>query len=244
MGVYTWCARSLKKGYKGVLLPRIVAALGEGLTYSAESAFSKDDFLAMDLFSRDIDNFSSEDEIAGKVGDVTYAIHEIRATRTEGSGKHRRTVTVFAGPMVRLDFNKNFAGHTVVVSNAESQILGGLFGESDTRQGKTLSRMENPEFENAFSVYSTDDQQARYILTPKLMELILGAAQRLNTDVRLAFAHNSVFVAVRDSRNRFEATLFKSVTPDSALGDFVEVLGLVESLVTTLELETRIWSRV
>jgi hypothetical protein len=242
--VTTACHNALKKSYKGLVLPRVVKALGDGLSYSAESSLTKEDFLSMDMFSRLVESWNSEDEISGRVGDVSYAMHECYATRTEGSGKNRRTVTIFRGVITRLDFNKNFVGHTVVVPNSESQILGGLFGESDSRRGKTLSRMENPEFEDEFSVYSSNDQQARYILTPKLMELILAARNRLETSVRLAFLGNSVFLAVSDSTNRFEAPLFGSVSPENAMGEFIECIELAESLVKTLDLETRIWSRV
>jgi hypothetical protein len=234
----------LAKNYKRFVVQRVVTALGQGLKYSAESRFTKRDFLEMDLFEQRAEQWQAEDEVSGKKNAVSYCVLEGKATRTEGSGKNRRTVLIFKGLIVRLDFNKNFAGHTVVVPDRESKILGGLFGESQTRRKKELVSLENVDFEGQFSVYSTDQQEARYLLTPKLMELILEARALLGSELRLSFHDNSVFVTVPQTQDRFEVKLFgEKVTPESAVGELAEVIRLAERLIDTLELETRIWSR-
>ncbi|HEY9230469.1 MAG TPA: DUF3137 domain-containing protein [Gemmatimonadaceae bacterium] len=237
--------RALNKTYKQIVVSRVVTALGHGMTYSPESSFTKEDFLRMDLFAQRTERWSAEDEVRGRKNAVTYSILEGKATRTEGSGKNRRTVVIFRGSIARLDFNKNFAGHTVVVPDGESKILGGLFGEASSRRQKDLCRLESVEFEAEYSVYSTDQQEARYILTPKMMELILGAAAAY-PGVRMSFNDNSVFVTIPTSENRFEVGgLFGSrITPEIACGELAEVVHLAERLIDTLDLETRIWSRV
>lgn len=237
--------RKLSKTYKQIVVRRVVSALGHGLSYTPESKFTKQDFLDMDLFEKRTEQWHSEDEICGRKNAVTYAILEAKATRTEGSGKNRRTVTIFKGLIIRLDFNKNFQGHTVVVPDSESKILGGLFGEAESRRRKEIARLESVDFEKIYSVYCSDQQEARYILTPKLMELILHAKSSLACDVRLSFHDNSVFVCVPQSADRFEFGFFGGkVSPEGIVGDLAEVVLLAERLVDTLELETRIWSRV
>jgi hypothetical protein len=241
-GAHQW--RALNKKYKQIVVTRVVNALGQGMTYSAESSFTKQDFLDMDLFQLRTEKWNAEDEVGGRKNAVTYTILEGKATRTEGSGKNRRTITIFKGSIVRLDFNKNFRGHTVVVPDSESKILGGLFGESSTRRRKELCRLENVVFEKQYSVYGSDQQEARYILTPKMMELILEAALT-HPQLRMSFHDNSVFVTVPSGEDRFEiGGLFGRVTPEAACGELVEVVRLAERLIDALELETRIWSRV
>lgn len=237
--------RKLAKTYKQIVVSRVVSALGHGLTYSPESRFTKQDFLDMDLFQLRTERWRAEDELTGRKNAVTYSILEAKATRTEGSGKNRRTITIFQGIIVRLDFNKHFQGHTVVVPNSESQILGGLFGESQSRRRKDLCRMESVEFEDAFSVYASDQQEARYLLTPKLMELIMRSRLVLPGDLRLSFHDNSLFVTLAHKVNRFEISLMgRRITPESALGELAELVDLAERLIDTLDLETRIWTRV
>jgi hypothetical protein len=237
--------RKLAKAYKHIVVRRVVGALGEGLSYSPESNFSRQDFLDMDLFEQRCEQWRAEDEICGRKNAVAYSIFEAKATRTEGSGKNRRTVVIFRGIIARLDFNKNFRGHTVVVPDAESKILGGLFGESETRRKKDLARLESVEFERMYSVYTTDQQECRYILTPKLMELILNAQATLGVPVRLSFHDNSVFMTVPQNVDRFEFGWFGSrVSPEGIVGDLAEVVHIAERLVDVLDLETRIWTRV
>src|SRR5688500_8334962 len=178
--------RQLAKKYKSIVVRRVVSALGQGLSYSPESRFTKQDFIGMDLFEKQCEQWHAEDEICGRKNAGGYSILEAKATRTEGSGKNRRTVTIFKGLIIRLDFNKNFGGHTVVVPDAESKILGGLFGEAESRRRKDIARLENVDFEKIYSVYCTDQQEARYILTPKFMELVLQAKATLG-DIRLSF---------------------------------------------------------
>ena len=237
--------QQLSKNYKDIVVRRIVAAIGEGLTYNPESSLTKDEFLSMDLFNLRCEDWHSEDEVSGEKNTVAYSVHEAKATRTEGSGKSRRTVMIFKGLIVQLEFNKNFAGHTVVVPQREADILLGLFGESGSRRRKEIVHLENADFENLYSVYSTNDQEARYLLTPKMMELILHARSVLDSDIRLAFIDNSLFLTIPTSADRFEVSLFNErVTPETAAGDLVEVVGIAEKLVDVLDLETRIWTRV
>ena len=237
--------QQLKKSYKGIVVRRVITALAKGLTYTPESTFAKPDFNGMHLFDRNAERWKSEDEICGKKNEVSYSLHEVRASYMQRSGKHSREVIIFKGVIVRLDFNKNFQGHTIVVSESQGKILGGLLGESESRKGKQIVRLESADFENQFSVYSTDDQEARYLLTPKLMELVLEAQALLGGELRLSFHDNSVFVTVPQETDRFEVGLFGSkVTPEGVVGDLVELVSLADRLIETLQLETRIWSRV
>jgi hypothetical protein len=225
-GAQQW--RALNKSYKRILVTRVAAALGQGMTYSAESRFTKRDFIEMDLFEKTVEKWHAEDEVGGRKNVVTYSILEAKATATEGSGKNRRTVVVFKGSIVRLDFNKNFLGHTVVVPDSESKILGGLFGESKSRRRKDICRLESVDFEKLYSVYGTDQQEARYLLTPKMMELIIEAQRVLGSDLRLSFHDNSVFVTIPQSRNRFEmgGIFGVRITPEIACGELAEVVSL------------------
>ena len=235
--------REVAKTYKGLVVHRVVKALGEGLTYRPQSSLTERAFLSMELFADTPTSFTSEDEIGGKKNNVSYSVHEVRATRRE----RKRTIVIFGGLMIRLDFNKNFRGRTSVVPNGERVSSGSLLGKLLSvagRQAKQAVRLENPDFERLFDVYSTDDQEARYLLTPKLMELVLAAnAAQSEGALRLAFLENSLYVAIPMTCNYFEASLTTTVTPESAVGDLAEVIAFAERLVDELQLETRLWSR-
>jgi len=235
----------IKKWYKTLVVSRVVQALGNGLTYSAESGFTRDQFKTMNLFRDRCDVWKSEDQISGRRNEVDYTIHEVRAARREKRGKQTVEVVFFKGLIVALEFNKNFSGHTVVVPDSDGKLLGGLFGEMDSRSGKHRITLPDADFENLYTAYSDDDQQANYLLTPKLLQLILRARNALGADLRLCFYQNNLFVAVPSDADRFEVGWFASkVTPEDAMGDLADVVHLAEQLIVVLDLETRIWSRV
>jgi hypothetical protein len=234
----------LSKTYKQVVVGRIVQALGQGLTYSAESRCTRDRFIAMDLFHKRTEKWTAEDEICGHKNAVPFSLFEARATRTEGSGKSRHTVIIFKGLIVQLDFNKNFHGHTVIVPDSESQIMGGLFGESESRGRKELCHMDNVTFEKTFSVYSSDQQEARYLLTPKMMDLILATQSSFGA-IRCCFQDSSMVITIPSSANRFEIRMWGAkMTPESAVGELAQCVELAERLIDALDLETRIWTKV
>lgn len=235
--------RELNRWYKQMVIRRVVDALGNGLTYSYDSSFSKAHFHELDCFSTRADVWQSEDQVSGMCNHIAFTLHEVRAAKRERRGKNTHEVVFFKGHIVILEFNKNFHGHTVVVPDREGRILGGLFGEADSRRSKNLVHLANADFERVYTVYSTNDQEAHYLLTPKLMELVLHARAHLG-DLRLAFFQNSLYVAIPSSHDRFEIGLFGGrVTPERVVGDFADVLALVEQLIQTLDLETRIWTR-
>jgi hypothetical protein len=236
-----WARRVLARWYKKMVIQRVVEALGPGLTYSAASGLTREEFRAIDLFQSRIDEWKSEDQINGARHDVSFALHEVRAARRERRGKNTHTVVFFKGVVAELEFNKNFHGHTVVVPDRESKHLG-LFGEADNRGAKQLVHVADADFEDAYAVYTTDAQEAHYLLTPKLVQLVLQARQHFG-DIRLGFYQNSLYVTLPSSRNRFEAGLFTQVTPQSALQELADVVGLAEQLIDVLGLELRIWTR-
>jgi hypothetical protein len=234
--------RALNKIYKTIVVTRTVNALGQGLTYSPQASFSVNDFNNMGLFTKEAENWRAEDEICGRKNAVTYTILEARATRTEGSGKNRRTVRIFQGVIARLDFNKNFRTHTIIVPDNESW---GLFSEAENRHQKTLARMDSVEFEKCFSVYCMDQQEARYLLTPKLMALLMRANAALGGKIRASFQDNHLYITIPSTQDRFNVGIFTStIAPETIVGELAEVIGLAERLIDTLDLETRIWSRV
>ncbi|HET9003375.1 MAG TPA: hypothetical protein VFN39_05160, partial [Gemmatimonadaceae bacterium] len=124
--------REVTKAYKGLVVHRVVKALGDGLTYRPDSSLTEQAFLAMDLFADRPTTFSSEDEISGRKNNVSYSIHEVSATRRE----QKRTIVVFGGLMIRLDFNKNFRGRTNVVPNGEAVSTGSLLGKLLSAAGR------------------------------------------------------------------------------------------------------------
>ena len=106
-----------------------------------------------------------------------------------------------------------------------------------------LVKLENPDFERAFVVYASNQIEARYILTPALMERILEYQRRTGAELRLGFVDSCVYVAIPESGELFEPKLLTSIVGISYVKDYLMRLGLITSIVDEFNLNTRIWGK-
>jgi hypothetical protein len=147
------------------------------------------------------------------------------------------------------DFNKHFHGVTYVRPDNSERFLG-RFGQSLQEFGETLDydnrelvKLEDPEFEKFFAVSSTDQIEARYILSPSMMQRLLGLRTRHGRDVHVAFIANHVYLALSQS-DLFEPPSLRTPLTVDAVRRISTDLQSVLCIVEDLDLNTRIWSKV
>ncbi len=86
-----------------------------------------------------------------------------------GAGKNRRVEPIFEGQIIQFtDFDRSKESHGYV-QIFEKKFISSIKGW--TEKHKILT--ENEVFNSRFEVFATDEHNAFYILTPKLLELIM-----------------------------------------------------------------------
>jgi len=136
---------------------------------------------------------------------------------------------------------------TRILPDNESSLFSGI---GKAMQGffpfgsKDLVRLEDPEFENHFQVYATDQVEARYLLSTSLMRRILDLREAWNgCALRISFLNSNIHVAIPCQRNFFEPDLSQSLLENAP---FHRIAGEIRSclqLVEQLNLDARIWTR-
>lgn len=203
-------------------IKRIIAALSRQLAYKPASSLTQQQFVAMDLFPGRVERFRSRDEIAGRAGDTRYTLHHVRAAGAE------RGAAIFDGVVVKIEFGEPFPGHTVVIPDASA--ADAPMGPG-SRVKKDLVFLKNPVFEQSFSVYASDYYDARRLVTPQLMDVIMAGATAIDAEVRLAFVQRSLFVAVPGDALKVDTGIFAApLTPQSAVGRLLHILAFSERL--------------
>lgn len=180
------------------------------------------------------DRSKFEDLVTGKRGDVDFELFEAhleeRRTTTDSKGRTQTTwVTVFQGQCLRLDFHKTFYGKTLVTRDA------GFFNRFGGAKGLQRASLEDPTFEKIFEVYTTDQVESRYLLTPDFMQKLVDLeAVFKGGKLKAAFEGGEIYVTVQGG-NLFEpGSMFKPL--DSAdrvrelLEDFAAVFGLIDAV--------------
>lgn len=233
---YTGKSEILCSTYKTQIISRLVETLIENGRYEPQTGISEQTFNQCRLFNTP-DRYSSEDYISGKKGQTPFCFAEIHAeekhTQTDSKGRTTTTwSTLFKGFMFIADFNKDFSGQTVVFRNS-------IFNFIKSNRVK----LESPEFEKLFDVYSTDQVEARYILSPAMMERIIALDKQFNGGILISFYNSSVVIAVSNSRNHFESSLWRPVNHTKTLRDEYNTISALTSIIEVLDLNTRIWTK-
>ena len=225
-----WFARArgeLKSNLANIAAKRMVSALSKDLTYKSGSSLTQQQFVATDLFGAPAAKFVSRDEIGGRARGLRFTVHHLYVAGRE------KDAVIFDGAVIRIDFPAPFPGHTVILPDKAGQ-LPGSHARPGTRVKKDLVLLKHPAFEKMFSVYATDYYEARRVVTPKLMVLVMEAATTFGTDVRLAFVQKSLFVLVASQALRVHAPLFGApLTPREAVGTLRQLVTLAEGLAVS-----------
>jgi hypothetical protein len=242
--------KSYVGNFKAAVIMPLVKFVDEALEYRPESCITEDDFIRSRIFSRKPDRYKGDDLVMGRIGVTQVAFSEVHAeyktTSHTGKTRHTEWHTIFKGLFFIGDFNKDFQRTTVVLPDYAEKLLG-KWGQA--LQGMTflsdlkLVKLEDQEFEREFVVYSQDQVEARYILSPGLMQRIVQFKRKTGKDISLSFVGSKVFLAVPHTEDLFEPKLFKTLLDFEVVRQYFEDLSIGVEVVDDLNLNTRIWSK-
>lgn len=231
--------------FKILVIDRIVRFLDNNLNYDRRRYIPQSTFMLSQIFTTTPNRYKGDDFVSGTVGETKIQFCELKAQYESGSGKNRTVKTVFKGLFFIGDFNKNFTCQTVVLPDNAEKFFGRLGQKLQSMNfaRDDLVRLDNPEFEKHFVVYSNDQVGARYILSTSLMERIVGFKKKSNQNIHLSFVGSMVFVAISFPRNLFEPRIFRTLLDFEPIREYFEDLQLAIQIVDDLNLNTRIWTK-
>lgn len=242
---YVSLARPFVRRFKQDVIARVIRYFDPSLTYAPGEHVSQAQLEDAGMFVQRIDRFDGEDLVRGRIGATDILFSEVHAEHETHSGKNTRWHTIFRGLYFIADFNKHFHGLTLVLPDVAERMFG-LVGrqlQEWSRGRGELIRLEDAEFEKHFVVYGSDQIEARYILSPALMQRIVRFRQKEDRKIYLAFVQSRVHVAVATGKNMFEPRLFSSVARPELIQDYLADLEFAVGIVHDLNLNTRIWTK-
>ncbi|PAV31512.1 hypothetical protein CIL05_02320 [Virgibacillus profundi] len=189
------------------------------------------------------DKIKGEDYISGRLGATTFEFSEIELIdidyKKDNNGNRKKVEKrVFKGIMFIADFHKDFDGETYLIDKK--------FFDSERFllkfQGAFEIEMEDIAFNKAFRTMTTDDIEARYVLSSNLMERIMEFENQSKDEVELSFKNSKMFIMHKSRKNHFEGKLFENndeETLKQIYTDFRTYFDIVEEF----RLNRRIWSK-
>ena len=238
IGLYAWGSMQLNKLAKETKLMLVEPVTSEfGMAYQLNPAQpgAINAFRSLGLVPS-WDRSKYEDRLAGKRNDTPFEFFEAhleeKRTTTDGKGRTRTTwVTVFRGQCLVVNFHKQFNGVTKVFRDKGMFNFLGKLGQGKAQKVK----LEDPVFEKAFEVYSTDQIEARFLLTPDFMERLVGLERAFKgKQVRCAFAGGDMFLACEGANLLEVGSMYRRMDDlgrvREMLVDFAAIFLLIDAM--------------
>ena len=173
----------------------------------------------------------TDDEFVGEYQGVKFRMSETKFPVNRFIG--------FTGVILAFEANKSFESHTIIVSKLAPDRHHSFKLEPVT--------LEDPKFCRDYNVYSSDQTEARYLITPSFMERFrkLKVAFK-TTDIACAFLKNKVIFALDSeglsglSKNLFEIDAYSAFTDDrEAINIFYNELTSVLDMAAYFKLDEK-----
>ena len=156
-----------RKFLKERVFPKILSLHGQFYFSQNPKAITLVDInRKMGLYNRSTTK-TDDDTVVGIYKGCNLLINECELTHIESRGKHSRTVTDFKGLIIKIQMKKNFKGVTILGSSDNIRKLKGFENVE----------LESVDFMQNRKVYSTDQIEARYLLTTAFMERLQSVSE-------------------------------------------------------------------
>nr|WP_068886834.1 DUF3137 domain-containing protein [Pedobacter panaciterrae] len=240
--------------YRHEFKQRVVSTTLKSIDPSLEIEYKyglpESDFINSQLFTQRPDRYSSEDQIYGNAGKTRFSFSEVHAeykteTQTK-NGRQEHWHTILKGIVFCADFNKHFNGLTVVKPKDMGSTLSAWISDKIpilSSSGKQLVKLENIEFNRTFVTYSTDQVEARYILTPAMMERLCELNDKSKATISVSFIGSYVYIAFPLEKDYFEPPVFNSLLTTKSLDEDLNIIRFMYAIISELDLNTRIWGK-
>ena len=221
--------QTLHQDFSGVSSLR---SLGTWVNANRSVVFSKTDDAPTPAFDRlkavglmpTYDSRKFEDLIEGVRADAAFTMVECKLTQQQGSGKNRRTVTKFQGLLLNIEYPDSFLGRTLLARDG--------WWSWGRKNGMQEVQLVSKELEDAFTVYSTDQVEARTLLTPDRMERLIALERHFKgSKLRGVFEEGHLTIAL-EAKDQFEAgSIFKPLMDPARYIETLTEIGLICDLI-------------
>ena len=245
--IYKILTKDYTEEFKNKIISPMINEIDSNLNYSPTLHVSQHLFKKSKLFTSKIDRMGGNDFVKGKIDEVSIEFSDIHAEKKHKDSKGRTSwSTIFKGLFIVCEFNKHFTGQTVVLPDTAQNSFGNIIGnwlQSNNINRDELVKMDNSEFEKEFVVYSTDQIEARYILSHSLMEKLLIFKKRSKHPVYISFVGDSIHLAIEYNKDLFEPSIFHSLLDYKIAMEYVQTLHLAIGIIQELKLNQKLWSK-
>ena len=227
---------SYEENIKKEIFPNVLNFFGD-FKYHVETKKSVKEYYATELIPKH-DTEIAEDHITGTYKDIKVDLFETRLSKDSDKNSSTTLNTVFDGIIVELSMNKSFSGKTVI--KKDSGTVGNWFINKSNSLKKV--KLEDPNFEKMFEVYSDDQVEARYLLTVTFIERLKELVENFGgKSIQCCFYNNKLLMMIPIEKDLFETgSIYEAEDFIDDSKSLLKELSLIFNIIDTLKLNMKI----
>ena len=133
--------------------------------------------------------------------------------------------------LIKLNFNKCFKGHTVICPKGKTPAVNGLH----------YTQMEDVVFERKYDVYTNDDVEARYLITPTFMQKLNNLENKYKAIYTyIVFYKEKFYIFFEVKKDLFEINNKDEVFDENIYYEWFEEIILIYKLIDHFKLDQNI----
>jgi hypothetical protein len=234
--------REYNSAFKMSVMDKFTKFLDANLQYDPFNFVSGGVYSMANLFRQEAERYSGSDLVKGRLGDIPVEFSQALSEYSVRQKGSRRWVTIFRGLFLVADCRKNFSGQTIVLPDTAQNLLGKLGQKLQSLMPPIgqLVTFDDAEFEKYFVVYSENENEARTIISPALIQKAVEFRNKNRSAwLRFSFFGSQVFVALSQVRNFCEPSLFGPIVNFEKLDRYLEYISFAVSVVEEVNRDTR-----
>ncbi len=219
--------------FKTNVVTPLITFIDKNLHYRKDKYVNIETFLASKIETEKIESYRGDDFIYGNIDGVNIKLSELIIT-VEHNGESDLGLW---GLFIVAEFPKHFKYHTIIYSKK-----GRLMAPRMPGNHYEVIKMDSPAFADNFTVYATDQIEARYILSPTLMERLIEYHEAMPYPMTVSFCGGNIYIST-DCGEVLEPSLQKSLLDSSIAKSYAYSLHFAVSVVEALKLDLKLWSK-
>ena len=237
VSVYNYAKRDdlFNEAFKEKIIRQIANYLLPGVNYQPTGFVTAKEYKYSGLYRRRYDDLYGDDFVEGIYKNVSFHCSELQ---TEINENRRRPIIIFKGLFFVANVRTHLTGATYIWARGNEQLGVSVADERYRLFGLPKvygMNMQNPLFEEYFSVYSTDPHEARSVLTNEMMNAILKFRQQIQRAVSLSFVAGHCYVAIPIMEDLLEAS-DKDMEDKEEIKKYFFTFLLIFSIINQLQL--------
>lgn len=199
VGVVIFIAKDFEVKVKTKVMPELCKCFGD-LTWSQGDSINHQIFKNAGILTERYNQSEVDDVFKGTINVVPIEIDEVCYIYEKTERRNGKTTTirhtVFDGLFITLGMNKNFSCHTVIKPDS-------LVHQSPLSSLKR-TELEDVVFEKNYDVFTNDEVEGRYLVTPSFMERINNIKNVFQANkVSCAFYNDKFYIALETNKDMF-----------------------------------------